>query len=36
MIKNIINQFIKLFGQEYLGEWDPIKNLTVNSVAIGP
>ncbi|ETB62439.1 hypothetical protein YYC_01011 [Plasmodium yoelii 17X] len=32
MIKNILNQFIKLFGQEYLGEWDPIKNLTVNSV----
>ncbi|EUD68346.1 hypothetical protein C922_01366 [Plasmodium inui San Antonio 1] len=32
MIKNIINQFIKLFGQEYLGEWDAIQNLTINSV----
>ncbi|VWU52487.1 conserved protein, unknown function, partial [Hepatocystis sp. ex Piliocolobus tephrosceles] len=32
MIKNIINQFIKAFGQEYLGEWDVIQNLTINSV----
>ncbi|KNC35213.1 hypothetical protein PFLG_00202 [Plasmodium falciparum RAJ116] len=32
MIKNIVNQFIKIYGQEYLGEWDAIQNLTINSV----